>query len=111
MVTLKAYRRSQLGAGRQLPVSPAHCSRGLPSCASPHYQHPMFASWSSMKRILRNIISSDVPLACRPTNTRYLKALGYALRQQEWTDLLDDKVPFEPPGRGRSRTRGGIQGP
>jgi len=37
--------------------------------------------------------------------SRHLKAQHYAVRQQEWPDAPDVRVPLEPTGRGRSRTR------
>ena len=37
-------------------------------------------------------------------NTRHLKALHYAIRQQERPDVPGDEVPLEPTGCGRSRT-------
>ena len=97
--TVKANCPSQRGAGSQLPVSPAHSSLGLQSRASPRYQHPMFVTW-----VHRTAEGYDVPLACQPDNTRYLKALHYAIRQQERPDVPDNEFPLEPTGRGRSCT-------
>jgi len=97
--TVKANCRSQRGAGRQLPISPAHSSLCLPSRASPRYQHPMFVTW-----VHRTAEGYDVPLACQPDNTRYLKALHYAIRQRERPDVPDNEFPLEPTGRGRSCT-------
>ena len=97
--TVKASCRSQRVAGSQLPVSPAHSYLGLPSRASPRYQHPMFITW--VHRIAEGY---DVPLACQLVNTLHLKAIHYAISQHERPNVPDDKVPLEPTGRGRSRT-------
>ena len=79
---VKANCRSQRVAGSQAPVSPAHSSLGLPSRTSPRYQHRMFVAW-----VHRTAEGYGVPLACQPVNTRHLKALHYAIRQQERPDV------------------------